>query len=77
MVEEVREPAVISFPDSALREGKMSGVATFLHNYLQERGGEREGERIIKFSRRILRAYYMTDKPIALPLAAHARMRGS
>ena len=46
MVEEIREPAVISFPDSALREGKMSGVATFLHNYLQERGGgERERER--------------------------------
>ena len=39
MVEEIRGPAVISFPDSVLKEGKMSGVATFLHNYLQERGG--------------------------------------
>ena len=46
MVEEIRGP-VISFPDSALREGKMSGVLQVLLNYLQERGGggEKEGER--------------------------------
>ena len=50
MVEEIRGPAVISFPDSALKEGKMSGVATFLHNYLQERGGGGEREREISNS---------------------------
>ena len=48
MVEEIRGP-VISFPDSALREGKMSGVLQVLLNYLQERGGgERKREREIK-----------------------------